>query len=429
MPRLWLRATAWLAVCGAVFYVGYPTANWLASLRAHVPVVMFDWERAIPFLAWTIVPYWSTNLLYALSFYLCHDRAELDSHARRVLTAQAIAVACFIAFPLQISFAKPPTDGLFGFMFDVLGGFDKPFNQAPSLHIALTVILFDLYARVLPRWALPLLAGWSVLVALSTLTTWQHHFIDLPTGLLLGLLCLWLWPAAGGSRAAAWRLTHDTRRRALALRYFAGAAAFAVVAPVLGGAGLWLLWPALSLAAVALAYLALGPDLFAKSQDGRIEAATRLILAPYLAGAWINSRLWTRNEARSVAVADGVRLGRFPSAADCTAVAAVVDLTAELSRPRGATAWTSVPMLDLVAPDPAALRRAADAIEHARLSGPVLVCCALGYGRSAAAVAAWLLRTGRTADLETTMRHLHERRPRLALGADQQKAVAEAIVG
>ena len=51
--------------------------------------------------------------------------------------------------------------------------------------------------------------------------------------------------------------------------------------------------------AVALAYLALGPGLFTKSADGRIDTATRLLLLPYLAGAWINSRLWTRNEARS----------------------------------------------------------------------------------------------------------------------------------
>jgi protein-tyrosine phosphatase len=294
--------------------------------------------------------------------------------------------------------------------------------------VALTAILFDLYARVLPRWALPLFAGWSLLVVVSTLTTWQHHFIDLPTGLLLGLVCLWLWPARGGHRAA-WRLTHDTRRRVMALRYLGGAAAFAVLGAVLGGAGLWLIWPALSLMAVALAYLALGPALFAKAADGRIDTAARLMLAPYLAGAWINSRLWTWNEARSVAVADGVLLGRFPSVADCAAVVSVVDLTAEFSRPHGTVRWTSVPMLDLVAPDAEALRRAAETIEEARHHGAVLVCCALGYGRSAAVLAVWLVRTGRMSDLESALRHLRARRPRLALGAAHRQAATEAVVG
>ncbi len=62
-------------------------------------------------------------------------------------------------------------------------------------------------------------------------------------------------------------------------------------------------------------------------------------------------------------------------------------------RPHGG--WVSLPMLDLVAPTPEALRRAAAAIEAAqREARPVLVCCALGYGRSVAALLVWLVLTG-----------------------------------
>jgi protein-tyrosine phosphatase len=47
----------------------------------------------------------------------------------------------------------------------------------------------------------------------------------------------------------------------------------------------------------------------------------------------------------------------------------------------------------------------------------VLVACALGYGRSAAAVTAWLVATGRAATPEAAIVRLRKIRPRIALDA------------
>jgi membrane-associated phospholipid phosphatase len=212
--RPWRRATAWFVLLGIFFYVSYGLSNWLASLRSDVPAIVFAWEHAVPFLSWTIIPYWSTHVLFALSFYVCRNRTELDSHARRLLTAQVIAVACFIAYPLRISFPRPHIESAVGFLFEPLSLLDQPFNQAPSLHVATMTILYDLYARVLPRWALLPFALWTLIVVASVMTTYQHHFIDVPTGLLLGLLCIWLWPREGGNRLgqlARWRVPSADR--------------------------------------------------------------------------------------------------------------------------------------------------------------------------------------------------------------------------
>ena len=107
------------------------------------------WETGIPFWAWTILPYWSIDLLYGLSLFACTTRRELDTHAKRLLTAQVVAVACFVLVPLRFTFDRPAADGLWGLMFAALAGFDQPFNQLPSLHIALAAILWALYARKL----------------------------------------------------------------------------------------------------------------------------------------------------------------------------------------------------------------------------------------------------------------------------------------
>jgi protein-tyrosine phosphatase len=423
----WQQATGWLAVLATFFYVGYGFSNWLASQRSNVPVVVFDWESTVPFIAWTIVPYWTTNLFFALSLYLCRSRAELEVHARRLLTAEVAAVVCFIAFPLRASFTKPHTDGVPGFFFEALGSFDMPFNQAPSLHIALTTVLVAFYVRVLPRWAAAVFLLWSLLVVASVMTTFQHHFIDIPTGLLLGLLCIWTWPWAEGNRLVCWQMTPDAQRRTLAVRYALGSGVLALGAVLLSGAFLWLLWPSVALAAVSAAYLGFGTSLFAKGADGRIDWATRLVLLPYLLGAWLNARLWTRHDEPRIEIADGVWLGRFPSTADCKGMNAVVDTTSEFSRSRFPGTWASFPMLDLVAPDVAALRAAADRIESVRTPGPVLVCCALGYGRSVATLLVWLVRTRRAPDLQAALRHLKVKRPRFVLSARQLQAVTEAI--
>ncbi len=59
------RVLLWLAVCGVQFYVGYGFANWAASRQGEVAAIRFAWEQGIPFLLWTIVPYWSIDLFYA----------------------------------------------------------------------------------------------------------------------------------------------------------------------------------------------------------------------------------------------------------------------------------------------------------------------------------------------------------------------------
>ena len=355
------RALLWIAFLGPLFFASYGYANHLASLRSQVPDVIFAWERAIPFLPWTIVPYWSIDLFYGVSLLVCATRSELLTHGLRLLTAQVIAIACFIAFPLAFTFERPPTDGLFGTMFDALMGFDKPFNQAPSLHIILLVVIWVRLFRHTPTWLLWPLHIWMLLVGISVLTTYQHHFIDIPTGFAVGFLCLWIWPEGSRSPLAQMTLTTDPQRRKLAVRYALGAFGAAALA-AFGGWMLWMLWVTIALSLVSMAYAFIGPGVFEKNALGRLSMAARVLLAPYLIGAWLNSRLWTRRAPTPVEIADDVWLGRIPDASSLSVggFRAVIDLTAEFDAPwaGGLAAYQNVPILDLTTPDTAALRDA-----------------------------------------------------------------------
>src|SRR5258708_11715790 len=95
-PRPLLRGLAWLAFLAPFFFLTYGGANTLAAQRSHVGSIVFEWEYSIPFMAWTIVPYWSIDAFYGLSLLLCRTRGQLYTHAPRPLTAPIVAVACLV---------------------------------------------------------------------------------------------------------------------------------------------------------------------------------------------------------------------------------------------------------------------------------------------------------------------------------------------
>jgi hypothetical protein len=64
--------------------------------------------------------------------------------------------------------------GWVGDLFAALGNFDKPFNQAPSLHVGLAVILWVRFRAHTAGALRIMLAAYFVLLAASTLTTYQH---------------------------------------------------------------------------------------------------------------------------------------------------------------------------------------------------------------------------------------------------------------
>src|SRR5471032_1333901 len=212
--------------------------------------------------------------------------------------------------------------------------------------IALLVILWMMYQRHSQGFWRWVVHGWFALIGISVLTTYQHHFIDLPTGALAGWLCVWLWPLEHPSPLLNARLTRDRKRWRLGARYGLGALALVILALTLGGWWLWLLWQAVSLGLIKANYFVLGAPGFQKRLDGTLTPAARWLYAPYLAAAWLNSRLWTRKHPQPDLIVDNVWLGRIPATREQGLFKAIVDLCAELAiNPQG-RAYACVPVLD-----------------------------------------------------------------------------------
>jgi len=202
----------YLIATSAIFVVAYAMANHWTAQRTDIGQGVFDFERAIPFLPWTIVPYLSVMGFYAASFFV-GDRAALDRHAARVLVNLALSLVCYALVPLRFQFERPLPDGVCAALFELLGACDLPYNRAPSLHISVLLIL---WVRLLPfipaRWQ-GLLHAWFALIGVSVLTTYQHHLIDIPAGLAVGALSMFLASPAATCWLAALRARRQTAAR------------------------------------------------------------------------------------------------------------------------------------------------------------------------------------------------------------------------
>lgn len=187
-------AALWLANVSVFFGSVYWLTNHITSVRGDVGAAVFEWERGIPFIEWTIIPYGSILAFFVASFFLCRSRAELRCHTARLVAVVLLSVACFALWPQRFVFERPVVEGILGTMFQVLAAIDLPYNRAPSLHISVLVILWVLYAQRTHGWLRNVLNVWFALIAVSVLTTYQHHFIDVPLGGLAGWLCVKLYP-------------------------------------------------------------------------------------------------------------------------------------------------------------------------------------------------------------------------------------------
>ncbi|MDF4667647.1 phosphatase PAP2 family protein, partial [Vibrio parahaemolyticus] len=206
---------------------------------------------------------------------ICTTLREQLIHGLRLIVASLIACAGFLLFPLKFSFIRPTTEGISGWLFTQLEGFDLPYNQAPSLHIILLWILWLRFRAHTPKswqWFLNL---WSLLIAVSVLTTWQHHFIDIITGFGVGVFICYLLPINSRWK---WHFTGSKRSLRIGKNYALSAMVFYLLSFGLQGFFWIFLWPAIALTFVTLGYLGAGASIFQKNSQGEIPLSAQIIL-------------------------------------------------------------------------------------------------------------------------------------------------------
>ena len=378
----------------------------------------------MPFVPALILPYMSIDLFFVLAPFLTRSPKELRVLALRIAVAILLAGGCFLLFPLRFAFARPHVDGLPGLIFNNFRNLDLPFNQCPSLHVALWAILLDLYIRRTRGVVRIGIVIWFILILLSTTLTYQHHFIDVAGGFALATLCFYLFRDRPPYHRSA-------GNRKVAAYYAAGAAALFGLTFICAPWNWLVLWTAIALAITAAGYVGLGSSIFGK-EEGKLPFSTWLVLWPVLIGQRISLNYYARQCRAHDCLTENLRIGRHLSAAEAQracrdGVVAVVDLTGELSEsaPFRRLNYLQLPILDLTAPRLTQIDQAVEFIERNRADGIVYLHCKAGYSRTAVIAGAYLLASGRACTAAAAVEMLRRARPSIIIRPEAMKALEE----
>lgn len=152
-------------------------------------------DRATPFLPWTVSIYLTSFVFWILSYLYCASQEKRQAY--RFLCADFLAkTVCFLFFLLLPTTNVRPVvegDSLWCILMHILYTTDSPTNLFPSIHCLVSWLCF-LGVRDVPGTPKVVRCGAfcvAIAIFISTLTTKQHVAADVLGGVLLAQISYW----------------------------------------------------------------------------------------------------------------------------------------------------------------------------------------------------------------------------------------------
>lgn len=415
----------WVIFLGVLFFASYGSVNHLTySIDKLLPVgqYVFSFEKHIPFIAQFIYPYMSVDFFYGLAFFII-AKSDYPSHIYKkiinglglqLLINQIFSLLCFLTFPLRFTFDKPQIPlGSENFLFTHLLQFDLPYNQTPSLHISILVILWVFYNQHLKKnWLKNIMHIWFFLIGASVLFTYQHHIIDLIMGAYLGLALVLMFNYNPSSKES-FHINIMSRYTPVYQKYFWGiiiSAIFIFILPIISNLLqlgfhipltlhflLWFSWVSLFMIFKIMFY---GNHYDLRSEDHSFTWLFLIVGFLYLKSRKTVIR-FTNYYKKPIQITDSLYATNLFAIkkAKLDDKSIVINLAWEADNHQGQT--VGFPMVDLVVPNYSQIAAITAKIdEQIKLGNTVYVHCALGVFRTIFVVGSYLIRYQHKTPLE-----------------------------
>lgn len=196
------------------------------------------------------------------------------------------------------------------------------------------------------------------------------------------------------------------------------------------GGWTWIiLWLAVDMLMLGVAYARHNASVFGKRADGTLSPGRVLFFLPYLLFTWGVWRLCLcLPEPKAHQINDKLTVGRRLLGHErLDGITTVLDMTAEFAEPasiRDGVRYMSLPTLDACAPKTEVLLTA---IRELNPDEHVFIHCAQGHGRTGLGAIALLLHRGEADGIEEGLAILRNIRPGIGLSADQHACLQQCF--
>ncbi len=193
---------------GAAVFIGC-SLLYLTSNHYHLREPMLlprGWiDENTPFVPVSVWIYFSEYVFFPLIYVRCRDIVNANKFLYSFFALWAVSITIFwlwpTTFPRSLYPLPADLDPVTHWAFSALRATDTPANCAPSLHVS-SVYLASFIFLDEQKEKFPFYLGWATLIALSTLTTKQHYFVDIVTGLFMAIAMYVLFHRAVDYRQA-----------------------------------------------------------------------------------------------------------------------------------------------------------------------------------------------------------------------------------
>jgi membrane-associated phospholipid phosphatase len=172
-----------------ISFLLYPSLNKPTEAVHIIKLVIDDWIPLIPIFSIPYIlyiPFLVITLLYFIFFTRLFKEISIS-----FIFCQVIAAIVYAVYQTHVPRPSISEPDIFSKLVLFIYSKDQPYNCFPSLHVALSLISFLYWIKIFPNLKMPM-GVFVVSIILSTMFVKQHYFLDVISGILLGIASFYI---------------------------------------------------------------------------------------------------------------------------------------------------------------------------------------------------------------------------------------------